>query len=163
MVESLFFVALPDPAPAPEGVPPAFAADADPERARRFDDPDAVDVDAELRRFDRELDSLEASLDDDRDEDPRRFDRDPEPLDDRDEELRRFDPELDPLEASVDDDRDDPLDDREDRLDDDREPEPPVVVEDDPPVALADVPLEDPPSSVRHALGSGMPDVRLAT
>jgi hypothetical protein len=191
MVESLSVVVLADPDAAPVGVPPALAVDAD--RARRFDDPVDVDdvdaVDEELRRFDRDDESPEVD-DDDRDDELRRFDRDDESPevdddrddppddrdepeldddrdereleDDRDEELRRFDdPDDDDRdEPELDEERDEPLDD--DR--DDRPVELPLLVVDEPPDALAVDPLrEDPPSSVRHALGSGMPDVRLAT
>ena len=193
MVESLSLVVL-EPDAAPEGVPPAPAADAD--RARRFDDPpDAVDVDAfddELRRFDRDDESLDEDEDDDREEELRRFDRDDESLDDealldeeRDDELRRFDDPLDDRDDPLDDrdepldDRDDPLDDRDEPLDDERDDPPedrdvpldddrllevPLFPVDEPLDALAVDPLrEDPPSSVRHALGSGMPEVRFAT
>ncbi|WP_227131439.1 hypothetical protein [Halorubellus salinus] len=168
MVESLSLVVLADPDAAPEGVPPALAVDAD--RARRFDDPlDVVDVDAfdeDPRRFDCDDESLADDDDDDREDELLRFDRDdespdaePELDDDRDDELRRFDEPLD-------DDRDEPLedDDRDEPLDDDRLPELPLLAVVEPPDALAvDPPREDPPSSVRHALGSGMPEVRLAT
>jgi hypothetical protein len=189
IVESLSVVVLADPDAVPVGVPPALAVEAD--RARRFDDPvDVDDVDAfaeELRRFDREAESLddddrdEPELDDDDRDELRRFDRDDESLDDddrdepeldddddREDELRRFeDPEEDDRdEPELDDDRDEPeADDRDDPLDDeDRRLELPLLVVEEPPDALVVDPLrEDPPSSVRHALGSGMPEVRFAT
>lgn len=169
-------VTPPVPAAAPDGLafPPEDALEL--ERARRFDDPVAVDP----------------PDDDAFDEDA--FDEDvlerPEAFDVLDEELRRFDPEDDrsslpldplrelrpdrPLESSVDrDDRRfdrDPVDepDREER-----ESECPVLPErpdeavpvDALLLALAPLPpaLADPLSSVRHALGSGMPEVRFAT
>lgn len=176
-------VAPPAPAPALDGLAPPPEDALVLERARRFDDSVAADVlevaafelreafdvpDEEVRRFDRDDDSPSSS------DDPVREPRRDRPLDESVErDDRRFDREDPSPELDRDDDpADDP--DREDELDRElRDPEllvrpalpdelPPVDV---PPVALAPVPpaLVDPPSSVRHALGSGMPDVRFAT
>ena len=126
----------------------------------RFD----VDVLAFARRFDDRDDELD---------EPDVPERDDELLDrlDRDEEL----PERDEREDELPDRDDEPLDCDDELLDrdvelpepldrPDREEELPVDV---PPFAAADDAL-DPDgrvleSSVRHALGSGMPEVRLAT
>jgi len=138
----------------------------------RFD----VDVLAFARRFDDrddELDEPDVPERDDELDEPDVPERDDELLDrlDRDEEL----PERDEREDELPDRDDEPLDCDDELLDrdvelpepldrPDREEELPVDV---PPFAAADDAL-DPDgrvleSSVRHALGSGMPEVRLAT
>lgn len=162
----------PVPAAAPDGfaLPPEDVLEL--ERARRFDDPVAVDV---LEEDELEEDAFERpEAFDALDEELRRFERDDDPSSLPSDPRRELRPDR-PLEVSVDRDdrrleRDDPVD----ELDcEDREPECPVLPErpddaepvDAPLLALGALPpaLADPPSSVRHALGSGMPEVRFAT
>jgi hypothetical protein len=145
-----------------------------------------VELDPLVRRFDRVEDVDDDEVDDVDDEDRREDRRFEFELDDED---RRPDDEVcDDVDRRPDDEEDRP-DDEEDRPDDDRSrldrdevPEP----DDEPPLrrllerpaleldvlllALTDrsLVLEErlpllPPSSVRHALGSGIPDVRFAT
>jgi hypothetical protein len=158
------------PAAVPDALAPPLEDVLEPERVRRFDDPVDVDV--------LEADVLEEAVFellepfDVPDEEPLRFDRDDDPAsvssDPRRDERRDR-----PFEESVerDDRRFDRDDDPVDELDrEDREPDVPVRPDealpvDVPPFALPALPpaFADPPSSVRHALGSGMPEVRFAT
>ncbi|WP_240148767.1 hypothetical protein [Halorubellus sp. JP-L1] len=128
--------------------------------ARRFDVPpfdDELDVDDDRRvRFE---DPLPEASDDEDLRDDRRFDEDEELPDDR-----RFDDELDePDDPDELEELDELVEEREAELVDRDVDDPEPVVA--PPLAVVDrLPLlARASSSVRHALGSGMPDVRFAT